>query len=97
MTRPDDYWFEDQALMIVGRRLYRMKRFDDAKPFLERCIKEYPGSEGASISHSVLASVFEQQKDPANARIHLAAYLEKHGEDTAARQKLAELEAALRK
>jgi glyoxylase-like metal-dependent hydrolase (beta-lactamase superfamily II) len=96
-TRPDDYWFEDQALMWMGRRLYRMKRFDDATVFLERCIKEYPGSEGASVSHSVLASVFEQQKDLAKARLHLAAYLEKHAEDAAARKKLSEIDAALKK
>lgn len=96
-TRPTDYWFEDQALMWMGRRLYRAKRLDDAKVFLQRCIKEYPASEGASASHSVLASIFEQQKDLEGARAHLAAYLERHAEDAAARKKLAEIEAALKK
>jgi cyclase len=96
-THPNDYWFEDQALMWMGRRLYRMKRLDDARVFLERCIKEYPGSEGAATSHSVLASVFEQQGEVAKAREHLATYLEKHPEDAAARKKLAELRATVKK
>ena len=95
-ARPNDYWFEDQALMWMGRRLFRAKRLEDARVFLERCIAEYPGSEGAAVSHSVLASVFEQQKEPVKARLHLAAYLESHPEDAAARKKLAELEAAIR-
>ncbi len=93
-TRPDDYWFEDQALMWMGRRLYRMKRLDEARIFLERCIREWPGTEGASVSHSVLASVFEQKGELASARLHLATYLQKHPEDAAARKKLAELDAA---
>ncbi len=96
-TRANDYWFDDMTLMYMGRRLYRVKRLDDARVFLERCIKEYAGSEGASVSHSVLALVFEQKGDLAQARPHLATYLEKHPEDAAARKKLAEIEAALRK
>ena len=96
-TRPNDYWFEDQALMFMGRRLFRMKRFDDATVFLERCIKEFPGSEGAAVSHSVLASVCEQQGDLAKARLHLTTYLEKHPQDAAARKKLVEIEDKLKK
>ena len=96
-THANEYWFDDMRLMYMGRRLYRLKRLDDARVFLERCIKEYPGSEGAAISHSVLASVFEQKGDPAQARTHLAAYLEKHPEDAAARKKLAEIDASIKK
>ena len=96
-SRPDDYWFEDQALMWMGRRLYRMKRLEDARTFLERCIAEYPGSEGAATSHSVLALVFEEQGELRKAGTHLAAFLEKHPDDAAARKKLAEIEATLKK
>lgn len=96
-THPDDYWFEDQALMWMGRRLYRLKRLDEARVFLEACIGEHPGTEGAAVSHGVLATVFEQQGDLAKARAHLAAFLEKHPEDAAARKKLAELETAMKK
>jgi ribosomal protein S15P/S13E len=96
-TRPNDYWFEDQALMFMGRRLFRMKRFDDATVFLERCIKEFPGSEGAAVSHNVLASVCEQQGDLAKARLHLMTYLEKHPQDAAARKKLVEIEDKLKR
>ena len=78
--------------MWMGRLLFRVKRLDEAVIFLERCISEYPGSDGAAVSHSVLASVCEQQGDLAKARQHLAAYLEKHAEDAAARKKLADLD-----
>jgi glyoxylase-like metal-dependent hydrolase (beta-lactamase superfamily II) len=91
-TRPDDYWFEDTALMWMGRRLFRrMNRPDDARVFLERCIQEYPGSEGAAASHAVLAGIFEQQGDLASAKSHLSLYLQKHPEDTAARTRLDEM------
>jgi glyoxylase-like metal-dependent hydrolase (beta-lactamase superfamily II) len=96
-TRPDDYWFEDQALMWMGRRLARLKRLAEAEIFLERCIKEFPGSDGAYVSHSVLASVFEQQGNLGKAREHLAIYLEKHPEDQDARGKLVEIEAKLKR
>ena len=96
-TQPDQYWFEDQALMWMGRRLARLNRLREAEIFLERCIKEFPGSDGAAVSHQVLASVFEKQGDFGKARLHLGEYLVRHPEDQAARQKLVEIEGKLKK
>ncbi len=91
-TRPDDWWFEDMALMYMGRRLSRMERWADAAAFLDGCIREYPGSEGAAQSHAVLASVCERQGDLAAAMGHWREYLRKHPEDEEARKSLAEVE-----
>lgn len=77
-THADEYWFEDMALMYMGRRLARLQRRADAVVFLERCIAEFPGSEGAAVSHNVLATVFEQLGDLAKAAEHARAYLQKH-------------------
>jgi glyoxylase-like metal-dependent hydrolase (beta-lactamase superfamily II) len=97
-TQRRDYWFEDRMLAWVGRRLInKWKRDSDGRVFLESCIQDYPDSEGAAISHSVLAAVLERQGDVPAARAHLAAYLERHGEDGAARKKLAELDAAMKR
>ncbi len=91
-TRPDDYWYDEKTLLLVGRRLARFDRFADARPFLERCIQEFPRSDAAAASHRMLATVSEAQGDLAGAELHLRAYLEKQPRDVEARAKLVELE-----
>jgi cyclase len=87
-ARPADWWFEDRALMYMGRRLARLKRDADAIAFLDRCIAEYPGSEGAAVSHDVLATVCERGGDSTRAATHLRAYLERHPGDRGASRRL---------
>jgi predicted Zn-dependent protease len=90
-ARPGDYWFDDMGLMYMGRRLARLRRDADAIVFLERCLAEYPGSEGAAQSHNVLSTVYARTGDSTRALEHVTAYLERHPGDRDARQLLARL------
>jgi glyoxylase-like metal-dependent hydrolase (beta-lactamase superfamily II) len=90
-ARPGEYWFDDMGLMYMGRRLARLKRDADAIMFLDRCIAEYPGSEGEAQSHNVLSVVYARTGDSTRAVEHASAYLEKHPEDEDARRRLAKL------
>lgn len=89
--RPGECWFDDMGLMYMGRRLARIKRDADALVFLDRCIAEYPGTEGAAQSHNVLSTVCARMGDSTRALEHVNAYLEEHPEDADARRLLAEL------
>lgn len=92
----DEYWFEDMALMYMGRRLARLGRNTDAAVFLDRCVAEYPGTEGAAISHDVLATLFAQLGNIEKASEHERAYLQRHPEDQSAKKRLADFEDRLK-
>ncbi len=90
-TRPGDYWFDDMGLMYMGRRLARIHRDADAIVFLDRCIAEYPGSEGAAQAHNVLSTVYARGGDSTLAVAHASAYLAEHPEDAEARRLVSEM------
>ncbi len=90
-ARPADYWFDDLGLMIMGRRLARIRRDADAIVFLDACIADYPGSEGATEAHNVLSTVHARMGDSTRAVAHASAYLAEHPDDADARRLVSEM------
>jgi tetratricopeptide (TPR) repeat protein len=88
---PDEYKFDEAALVIIGSKIQIKKRHSDSVKMLELCLKEYPEGEYLYYTHYLICESLKETGEIEKAISHCQKSVEANPEFQGASKLLEEL------
>jgi cyclase len=88
----DQYFFEEETALWIGRVLAYIGKDDEAAKFLNLCINENPNRDAAFISHYILGNLNWGQGNLKSSKEHYEKYLERFPKDEIVLERMKEVD-----